>query len=209
MAAGKQWCWKEARPFTDGGFKANLIFTDIKAIYRWLLQLGIRYLPISKKTGPFTDGISAWGGTKSLWWYQTRRLPTTSGDFDFIDQTFTDDWDETRCLPTSKDDVYRHQKKWPDIYRWLGENSTFTDIERWCLPTSKMTRHLPMTGVRLDVYRHRNNGVYRHQRSNTHGCKHDTYWYHKNDILDMPRQGWSCWESHWGETNFRHHRVRK
>jgi hypothetical protein len=64
-----------------------------------------------------------------LWCNQTRRLPTTSGDLDFInketkhDQTFTDDWDETRCLPTSKDDVYRHPKKWPDIYRWLGNTS--------------------------------------------------------------------------------------
>ena len=104
------------------------IFTDIEengAIYRWRIKLGIQYLPISKHTGPFTDGVSTWGGTKSLWCNQTRRLPTTSGDLDFInketkhDQTFTDDWDETRRLPTSKDDVYRHPKT---------------------------TRHLPMTG---------------------------------------------------------------
>jgi hypothetical protein len=27
------------------------------------------------------------------------------------DQTFTDDWEGTRCLPTSNKDVYRHQGK--------------------------------------------------------------------------------------------------
>ena len=76
-----------------------------------------------EETGPFTDGVPTWGGTKSLWCNQTRRLPTTSGDLDFINketkhnQTFTDDWDETRRLPTSKDDVYRHQKN----------DQTFTD----------------------------------------------------------------------------------
>ena len=45
------------------------------------------------------------------------------------DQTFTDDWVETRCLQTSKDDVYRHQKN----------DQTFTDdwSETRCLQTSK------------------------------------------------------------------------
>jgi hypothetical protein len=104
-----------------------------------------------------------------LWCNQTRRLPTTSGDLDFInketkhDQTFTGDWDETRCLPTSKDDVYRHQKNDQTFTDDWGENPMFTDTETMVFTDTK--------------------------QRNTRGCWHDTYRYHKNDILDMSRQG--------------------
>jgi hypothetical protein len=78
----------------------NSIFTDIEeswAIYRWHLRLGKNKIFVVIPDKTFTDDF--WGFLILL----TREQRN--------DQTFTDDWGETRCLPTSKDDVYRHQKE--------------------------------------------------------------------------------------------------
>jgi hypothetical protein len=79
-------------------------------------KLGIRYLPISKQTGPFTDGVSTRGGKRYLQMELDKTFTDDSWGFlilstgEYTRSDITGDWDETRCLPTSNDDVYRHQK---------------------------------------------------------------------------------------------------
>jgi hypothetical protein len=68
------------------------------------------------------------------------------------DQTFTDDWEGTRCLPTSNKDVYRHQGKNTFMKRnhlpmAKMKYSIFTDSENTQL--FKRQNHLPMVNKRL------------------------------------------------------------
>ena len=55
--------------------------------------------------------------------------------------------EKTRCLPTSKDDVYRHQKMTRHLPMTGEKTRCLQTPKQWCLPTPKMmTRHLLMTG---------------------------------------------------------------
>ena len=114
-----------------------------------------RHLPMTGWDSMFTDTKTmAFTDTKKRWpdiyrWLGETRclptpkqwcLPTPNKD----DQTFTDDWSETRCLPTSKDDGYRHQKEWPDIYRWLGMRNLLGRYKQ-IFAAGNQVGHLQMT----------------------------------------------------------------
>jgi hypothetical protein len=244
-----------------------LIFTDInfsETIYRWLLgnNFDVKrkqdhlpmvaskqfwYLPISTSTRPFTDGCCNW--EFDIYRYRRKRghLPMASllgeeqNNLCGIRQDVYRRFLEILILSTRKQsmarhlpmtgmrlDVYWHRKmmftdtkKWPDIYRWLGwrldvyrhrNNGVYRHQKR-------STRHLLMSGKTrrlqtskddvyghqkwwpdiywwlekiLDVYRHRNNGVYRHQTKKTHvGASMTLTSITKYNILDMSRQDWS------------------
>jgi hypothetical protein len=71
---------RKAGPFTDGGFKTDLIFTDIKeseAIYRWRLQNKFDIYRYQRKRGHLPMAAST-GEEKDVYnWNKTRRLLTT------------------------------------------------------------------------------------------------------------------------------------
>ena len=80
------------------------------------------------------------------------------------DQTFTDDWGENPMFTDTETMVFTDTKNDDQTFTddW-GEYPMFTDTETMVFTDTK--------------------------QRNTRGCWHDTYRYHKNDILDMSRQG--------------------
>ena len=132
-------------------------------------------------------------------------------------QTFTDDWEGTRCLPTSNNDVYRHRtmmftdtkeriRLWNEtIYRWLTNSWCLPTSNQWCLPTPKRER--THTGVDKTIFcRHRErHAIYwwptigirclptSKKSTDIYGDQHDTYRYRKDDIYICQNKADTYW----------------